>query len=196
MSEEAKGVPAPDETVTRLLDLQQRYGMDQDTMLIYISSVNLMSILNLISRRYGGAAAVSIPVPDVAATPPALVPGSGLALDNLVGMLAKMLGGKGGGSLTEGQGLNPAFLMNLLKTLGLQNMDMGSLMSLLSGLVGSGAKPGPKPGADGPVVVSGPDVAQPTGSGVKEGNFCEEKTGKRETPKIMKWDQLEDRKKA
>ena len=44
MSEEAKGVPAPDETVTRLLDLQQRYGMDQDTMLIYISSVNLMSI--------------------------------------------------------------------------------------------------------------------------------------------------------
>jgi len=189
LTEEAKGIQAPGEAVTRLLDLQKKYGMDQETMLIYISSVNLMSILSLISRRYGGATSVAIPDMDA-------VPEGAPAIDNLVGMLAKMLGGKGGGSLPEGQGINPAFLMNLLKNLGVQNMDVGSLLSLLAGLVGSGAKPAIKPGADGAAVVSKPEATRSPGSGGQESSFGEEKAGKRETPKIMKWDQLEDRKKA
>ncbi len=189
MTEETKVTQAPGEAVTRLLDLQQKYGMDQESMLIYINSVNLMSILGLIKRRYGGAAGVSMPLPDLAA-----VPEGAPAIDSLVGMLAKMLGGKGGGSLPEGQGINPAFLMNLLKNLGVQNIDVGSLMNLLAGLVGSGAKPAIKPGGDG--IESKPGTTQPSDPGIKESTPGMEKAKIRETPKIMKWDQLEDWRRA
>lgn len=196
MTEEIKGTGVPEESVVRILEQQSRYGMDQDTMLIYMNSVNLMSILNLISRRQGGSMNLSIPAPAL----PALATGSGPPLDNLMGMLLKMLGSQGGGNSPGGQGLNPAMLMNLLSVLG-QNVDLGGLMSMLAGLMGSGTKPIPRPesGNIGQGISSGESSSPKPGvkeCGVNEKTTGEDKSPKREPPRIMKWDQIDDRKKA
>jgi hypothetical protein len=63
MAEDIKGESLPEDPVIRLLEQTSRYGLDQETMLIYISSVNLMSILGLIGRRYGGKSNLSLPLP-------------------------------------------------------------------------------------------------------------------------------------
>ena len=201
MTEEIKGAGVPEESVIRLLEQQSRYGMDQDTMLIYMNSVNLMSILNLINRRQGGSMNLSIPAPAVAPALPALATGSGPTLDNLMGMLLKMLGSQGGGNSPGGQGINPAMLLNLLSAFGGQNMDLGGLMSMLAGLMGTGAKPVPRPEAGniGQNVSSAESSSPKPGvkeCGVNEKTTGEDKSPKREPPRIMKWDQIDDRKKA
>jgi len=200
LTEEIKGAGLPEESVIRILEQQSRYGMDQDTMLIYMNSVNLMNILNLISRRQGGSMNLSIPAPAVAPALPALATGSGPTLDNLMGMLLKMLGSQGGGNSPGGQGINPAMLMNLLSVLG-QNVDLGGLMSMLAGLMGTGAKPVPRPesGNIGQSISSGESSSPKPGvmeCGVNEKTTVEDKSPKREPPRIMKWDQIDDRKKA
>ncbi|NPV74075.1 MAG: hypothetical protein HPY89_09895 [Pelotomaculum sp.] len=204
MAEEIKPGGAQDDPVSRILALQARYGMDQETMLIYISSVNLMSILNLIGRRYGGDVNLSVNAPAAAPALPPLTAGSaagsGPALENLAGMLMKMLGSQGGG-LPGTQGINPALLMNLLGALGGQNMDLGKLAGMLAGLMGAGVKPAPKPEQDGALPASSGGAAdlgqEAGGGGVNNLKACaDEKAVRRETPKIMKWDQLDDRKKA
>lgn len=197
MTEEIKGVGLPEESVIRLLEQQIRHGVDQETMLIYLSSVNLMSILNLINRRQGGNSNLSLPAPAAAPALPSLAPGSGPSLDNLMGMLMKMLGGQGGGNSPGGQGINP-MLMNLLGTLA-QNVDPASLMSMLGALMGSGAKPVPGPKAGNtPQTTLSTEKANPGGQecGISAKTTGEEKTAIREVPKIMKWDHLDDRKKA
>lgn len=203
MTEEIKGAAVPEDSVIRILEQQSRHGIDQETMLIYMSSVNLMSILNLISRRHGGNPNLSLPAPAAApALPllaPGVAPGSGPSLDNLMGMLMKMLGGQGGGNSPGGQGINPA-LMNLLGTLA-QNVDPVSLMSMLGGLMGSGAKPAPGPASGNVLQTASSSEKSPANPGVKECGVNakttgEEKAAIREVPKIMKWDHLDDRKKA
>lgn len=180
----------PEDPVIRLLEQASRYGLDQETTLIYISSVNLMSILTLIGRRYGGKSNMSLPLP---AALPALTtvtsgtaPPGGPSMDNLMGMLMKMLGGQGGGNTPSSQGINPSTLLNLLSVLG-QNVDLGSLMNMMAGMMGTGAKAAPGPEA-GSAVQAAPGAGQPVAG--------EEKQARREVPKIMKWDQMDDRKKA
>lgn len=203
MTEEIKTAATADEPVARLLELQSRYGMDQETMLLYLSSVNLMSILNLLSRRQGGGVNLSMAVPPAAPVLPPLAPGAAPggapSLENLAGMLMKMLGSQGGGG-SPGGGINPAMLTSLLSAFG-QNVDLGAMMNMLAGLMGPGSKPAPKP-----VSGSAPQAASTTETGSSGGKAGEanvagkpagESTAvKREVPKIMKWDQLDERKKA
>ena len=63
MAQELKGSSAAEETVIRLLEQQSKYGVDQEAMLIYLNSVNLMNILTLIARRYTGSSGLAAPVP-------------------------------------------------------------------------------------------------------------------------------------
>lgn len=200
MAEDIKGDSMPEDPVIRLLEQASRYGLDQETTLIYISSVNLMSILSLIGRRYGGKSNMSLPLP--AALPPlstvtsGTAPPGGPSMDNLMGMLMKMLGGQGGGNTPSSQGINPSTLLNLLSVLG-QNVDLGSLMNMMAGMLGPGAKAAPGPEA-GSAVQAAPGAGQfASGAKVNAAKTAgEEKAVKREVPKIMKWDQLDDRKKA
>ncbi len=180
-----------DEPVARLLELQSRYGMDQETMLIYMSFVNLMSILNLMNRRYGGS--LNSPVP--------YTPGGGLSLDNLATMLKKMLGGQGGGNMLGEQGITPAMLMNLLNALGGQNMDISGLVNMLAGLIGSGVKQAPKPSIGDVAQAASTSEAVSSGKGTTEVMSMRKTVGgetatRREVPKIMKWDHLDERKKT
>lgn len=195
MTEEIRGAVLPEETVIRLLEQQSRYGLDQETMLIYISSINLMSILTLMSRRYGGGSGLSVPAPGLPVLPPlapGTAPGSGLSLENMVGLLMKMLGNQGGGNASGGQGLNPAMLLSLFNALGGQNMDLGGLMNLLAGLMGA-SKPAAGPGQAAPPKPSAPGGSE---GGIGAKPAVEENAVKRDVPKIMKWDQLDDRRKA
>ncbi|MDD4335174.1 MAG: hypothetical protein PHY77_06165 [Desulfotomaculaceae bacterium] len=203
MAEEIESGGLPEDPVIRLLEQTSRYGLDQETMLIYISAVNLMSILRLIGRRYGGKSNLSLPS---LADPPALSPAAsgaasagGQPMDNSIGMLMKMLGGQGGANASAAQGINPATLMNLLSVLG-QNVDLGSLMSMMAGMLGSGAKTAPAPGGGSPVQSAAAGSGLPA-AGVKDNTASrktagEKKTVKREVPKIMKWDQMDDLRKA
>jgi hypothetical protein len=202
LAEEIKGDSLPEDPVIRLLEQTSRYGLDQETTLIYISSVNLMSILGMINRRYGGKSNLSIPIP---AALPALspaasgaVPAGSPSMDNLMGMLMKMLGGQGGGNTPAAQGINPSTLLNLLSVLG-QNVDLGSLMTMMAGMMGSGSKAAPGPEGGGAVQPAADGAGLPA-SGVKDNTAGRKTAGdehsKREVPKIMKWDQMDERKKA
>jgi len=174
LAEDTKGAAVLEEAVVRVLELQSKYGMDQETMLIYMCSVNLTSILSLIGKRYHGSTSGYIQTPVTAPSAPAAAPvgvaGTGSpSMNDLAGMLTGLLSGQGGsggqgfnpaalmnllGSLTgkEGQGLNPAMLASLLGVLGGQNMDWGNLMNMLAGFMGAGAKPAarPEPAKDKP----------------------------------------------
>ncbi|MFX4262874.1 hypothetical protein ACOBQJ_11790 [Pelotomaculum propionicicum] len=205
MAEEIKGDSVPEDPVIRLLEQTSRYGLDQETMLIYISSVNLMSILGLIGRRYGGNANLSLPLPAALPALPALspvspgaAPAGGQSMENLMGIMMKMLGGQGGGSTPAGQGINTATLLNMLSVLG-QHVDLNSLMSMMAGMLGSGSKA--PPGHEGGGALQPAAGAGQPAAGVKENAAAaktagEEKQARREAPKIMKWDPLDDRKKA
>jgi len=213
LTEEIKDDGLPGEQVIRLLEQSSKYGMDQETMLIYISSVNLMSILGLIGRRYGVKSNFSLPVPAALPVLPPLVPGTtqatsatgtapagGPSLENLMGMFLKMLGSQGGGNSPAGQGINPSTFLNLLNVLG-QNVDLGSLINTMAGLLGSVSKAAPKPetgAAQQPAPSIGPSTPVPVviESGVGQKAPGDDKAVKREVPKIMKWEPLEDRKKA
>ncbi len=194
MAEELKGTGAAEETVIRLLEQQSKYGVDQETMLIYLSAVNLMNILSLIGRRYTGSAGLITP-----ALPP-LASGAapaGLSLESLLGSLFKMFGNQSGGTAQGGQGLNPAALLSLLGALS-QNVDLGGLFNMLGSMINSGNKPAPKldqadPVQAAPAQEPRPEVqVQTGGTGDNPGG---QSVVKREIPKVMKWDQLENRKK-
>jgi len=198
LTEESKTAVVADEPVAKLLELQARYGMDQETMLIYVNSVNLMSILSLISRRHSGGIPASVPaLPPLPA--PGAAPGGGPTMEQMMGAVMKMLGGQGGGA-PGGAGINPAMLTSLLSALG-QNVDLGNLMSMLAGMMGAGGKPTPKttPGVVPQVataVESGPPGRDAGDGGGARKTGGEGTAAKREAPKIMKWDQLDEHKKA
>lgn len=212
MTEEEKKESRPlvviDDTVARLLDLQSKYAIDHETMLIYINSLNLMNVLNLIGRRYGSNSNLSLQVPAGLSQLPPLeqgaAAGNGLTPENLAGMLAKMLGGQGtGNSPPGGQGVNPAVLLNMLNALCGQNMDISGLMKMMQGFMGSGAKPAKKTGSVNVPQASPKPAAgsSPSGQGTKEPGAAGKAAGgqtaaRHEIPKIMKWDQLDERKKA
>jgi hypothetical protein len=111
-------------------------------------------------------------------------------------MLMKMLGSQGSGNTPAAQGINPATLMNLLSVLG-QNVDLGSLMNMMAGMLGTGSKLRP---CLRQAARASHTRGRPSRCGVKGGAAAaktgEEKQARREAPKIMKWDQLDDRKKA
>lgn len=205
MTEEIRSAHLPEDSVIRLLEQQARHGMDQESMLIYMCSLNLMSILNLLNKRQGGTSGLNLPVPAaVPALPPLANPGQaaggGPSLESMISLLGNMLGSQaGGGAPGGGQGLNPALLMSLLSALGGQNLDLAGLMSKLAGMMGTGAKPAAGPDLGKPPAAA-PGQNQPgiTPNKVEsqgEKAAAEERAARREVPKIMKWD-LEDRKKA
>jgi hypothetical protein len=193
LTEGVTGSGALEDSVVRILEHQAKYGIDQDTMLIYLSSVNLMSILNMLNRRLGGntvLAPAALPLPPlVAETPQA----GGPSIENMLGTLLKMMGNQSGGDSTGGQGINPATLLNMLSTIG-QNVDLGKMMGMLSGLMSPPNKPAAGQQKDTISPSSGNELvsARP---GFKEIEKSGEDRGeKREVPKIMKWDQLDARK--
>lgn len=215
MTEELKRTASLEEPVLRVLELQSKYGLDQETMLIYICAVNLTSILSLIGKRQQGSPGGSIqaPVTVPGATGTTSAParenaGNSQSLNNLAGMLSGMLGSHSGansqslnpaallsmlGAMAgkDGQGINPALLTSLLGALGGQGMDMGSLMNMMSSIMGSLPKPvaAPKKAAS-----SATTPAKETGSANKP--HVEEKSPAREVPKILKWEHLDNRKRA
>jgi len=223
LTEDTKGTAVLEESVARVLELQSKYGMDQETMLIYMCSVNLTSILSLIGKRYHGSSSgyIQTPVaaPSAATTAaPVSTTGTGPSLNDMAGMLNSLLGGQGGsggqgfnpaalmnllGSLggKEGQGLNPAILASLLSALGGQNMDLSNLMNMLAGLMGTGAKPAARPEStkDKPAASKAASDAAGAAKGpvaAKNEQVVEKQQPVREVPKIMKWDRLDDRKRA
>jgi hypothetical protein len=188
LTEAVTGSGALEDSVVRILEHQAKYGIDQDSMLIYLSSVNLMSILNLLNRRSGVPAALPLP-PLVAGAPQA----GGPPLENMLGMLLKMMGNQGGGDSTGGQGINPATLLNMLSTIS-QNVDLGKMMGMLSALMSPPGKPAAGQQQDTIGPSSGNELA-PARPGLKEIDKSGEDRGeKREVPKIMKWDQLDAKK--
>lgn len=190
MTEDVTSYGALEDSVVRILDYQTKHGIDQDTMLIYLSSVNLMSILQLLNRRNSnnvGLAAATLPLPPLMAGAPQA---GGAQMENMLGALLKMLSNQSSsGDSSGGQGINPATMLNLLATLG-QNVDLGKMMSMLSGLMG----PPAKPAASQQQNFTGASGGSESGSavpGLKEIDKGGEDRGeKREIPKIMKWDQL------
>ncbi|MGI6492605.1 MAG: hypothetical protein ACOX0T_09410 [Pelotomaculum sp.] len=184
MTEEANSYGSLEEPLFKILEQQARYGMDQETMLLYLSSVNLMSILTLHNRRYGGSAGL---VPSALPLPPAAA--GGMTGDNMLGMLLKMLGNQQSGADDgPGQGANPAALLNLLASLS-QNVDLGKVMSMLAGMGTQGKAAGgqQQETASAPVYQ---DESADTGESKGKEKSVADRGGKREIPKIMKWDQL------
>jgi hypothetical protein len=193
LTEVINGSGALEDSVVRILEHQAKYGIDQDTMLIYLSSVNLMSILNLLNRRNGGSAInpAALPLPPLVTGAPQA---GGPPLDNMLGMLLKMLGSQGSDNSTGGQGMNPATLLNMLAALS-QNVDLGKMMGMLSGLMSPPGKPAASQ-QDNVVPASPGSELCPARPVFKESEKNGETRGeKREAPKIMKWDQLESSKK-
>ncbi len=191
MGEEVKNDGLQGETVIRFLEQAERYGLDRETMLIYISSVNLMSILDLIGRRYGDKPDRSLPAtaPEDLSTPLPAPSGtapvdlaalatalSGIApgdrsMENLTGILAKMPGGPAPGNPPATQGVNPA-LLNLVSVIG-QNLDLGNLIGRMAGMRAGKARPASSSGeaaiGQQPPGPGGGDVKQPVTPGTREG---------------------------
>jgi len=187
MSEEQQ-FAAQEQLMSHILELQSRHGIDQDTMLIFLNSVNLMQILTLIQNKYRSGAASLPPVQFPGAPVPSAKPAGsgagdtgsgGISLENLAAMLSAMTS-QGGG-----KGLNPAALMGLYNMLGGPNMDIGAMMNMLGGMFGN------KPKA------SAQDQAAPAAEKYK-GQDGEKSTpggdrpASREAPKIMKWDRFDE----
>ncbi|MCL6638438.1 MAG: hypothetical protein K6T80_01990 [Firmicutes bacterium] len=190
MSGEQKNAPQG-EFILRILEAQTKYGIDQETMLIYLNSVNLMAILGLLQNKLRGGAGITLPGPfneTEGASPSAgaAASGGGPSLENLAGMLSGLMG-QGGG-----KGLNPAALAslyNLYNALGGPNMDMNAMLKTLGSMLGKGDKTSPE--ARGKV---SPAPAEPDPGKGKEGETAGQ--GTREVPKIMKWDRFDDRRRA
>jgi hypothetical protein len=194
LAQELKGRSAAEETVIRLLEQQSKYGVDQEAMLIYLNSVNLMNILTLIARRYTGSSGLAAPVlpPLAQGAAPA-----GISLENLLGMMMKLLGNQEGGNVQGGQGLNPAALLTLLGALG-QNVDFPGLFNMLGSLFSPGGAPVPgtaRPGETQQQAAPAGEIKPEVKKDVKEDKHGVQSAPKREVPKVMVWDQLENRKK-
>lgn len=201
----------PEDSVIRLLEQQSRHGIDQETMLIYMNSINLMNILNLMGKKFGGSLSLSVPAPALPPLAPGQSPAGGPALESMIGLLLNMLGNQGGGGSSGGQGINPAMLMSLLSALGGQNLDLPGLMSKFAAMMGTPQKPGagpvtgntpqtaPAPG--GALATNTQQARPPVQASAPVPGQSEHKPPliepvKREAPKVMKWDSLDDRKKA
>lgn len=229
MTDDSKGAAILAEAVGNMLELQSRHGMDQETMLIYMCSVNLTSILGLMGHHYPGSSNGYIQPPLIA---PANVTapgqsgsggaggsnsGGSASLNDLAGTLAGLLGNQGG---SGGHGLNPAALMGLLSSLGgfqgqeqdgqslngaasagrlnapgKQNVDLNNLMSLFSSLMSVGAKNNPKPEPTQEKAYE-PQTTVKTADAAKNDREKEKQQIVREVPKVMKWDNLDKRKRA
>jgi len=204
---EVKTVVVVDEPVARILDLQSRYGIDQETMIIYLNSLNLMNILNLVNRRYGTNPGQSLQmsgVPQLPALSQDAAAGSGMTWENMAGMLLKLLGNQGqDGSAQGGQGINPSVLLNMLSALYGQNLDLNHLMKMLPGLMGFGAKPAPKTASQdiqqasrSPAAGGSSPEPEAKDSGTAGGSAGGQPAARHEVPKIMKWDRFDECKKA
>lgn len=201
----------PEDTVIRLLEQQSRHGIDQETMLIYMNSINLMNILNLMGKKFGGSMSLSLPAPVLPPLAQGQAPAGGPTLESMIGLLMNMLGNQGGGGSSGGQGINPAMLMSLLSALGGQNLDLPGLMSKFAAMMGTPQKPGaghvtgnvpqtvPAPGGTSATTTQQarpPAQAPAPVPGQSEHNVPVVEPVKRETPKVIKWDSLDDRNKA
>ncbi|MDD4169505.1 MAG: hypothetical protein PHD36_04475 [Desulfotomaculaceae bacterium] len=217
MTEELKKNALLEEPVVRMLELQSKYGIDQETMLIYICSVNLTSILSLIGKRQQGNSGGHIQKPLTAPVAPGTVSapapenaGNNQSLNNLASMLSGMLSSQGGANTNsqgvnpaallnmlggiggkDGQGLNPALLTSLLGALGGgQGIDLGNMMNMMSSFMGSVPKPTVTP------TKPASSAAVPTKAALSSNPPAEERQPIREMPKILKWNQLDNRKRA
>lgn len=123
-----------EQTLFRLLEYRKEHDLDQDSMLIMLSLLNLMGLVNALNR---GSPAAS----------------SGGGMQALLGpLLAMMAAGMGGGTGGKGRQINPAALLGLLGGMqgGGQN-DLAGILGLLGPLLGMGAqgqKPANPPGGD------------------------------------------------
>lgn len=205
MAEDSKESVVLAESVAKVLDLQAKHGMDQETMLIYMCSVNLTSILSLIGQRYPGSSSGYIqPSGGLTAPIGSKKPEGGTASTEPLGALNNM-GEQGanpnallnllnsfGGAQGGGQGLNPALMTSLLGALGGgQNTDLGSLMNLMTGLMGAGANHKPRPAEtpkEGPAAPQ--DKATNAAKGMVKNDRIGNKKAIREVPKVMKWDSI------
>lgn len=230
MTDDSKGAAILAEAVGNMLELQSRHGMDQETMLLYMCSVNLTSILGLIGHRHPGSSNGYIHPPLIApsnVTAPGQSgsggaggsnSGGSASLNDLAGTLAGLLGNQGS---SGGNGFNPAALMSLLSSLGgvqgqeqdggqglngvapagrlnapgKQNVDLNNLMSLFSSLMSLGAKNKPKPEPTQEKAYA-PQATVKSADAAKNDREKEKQQIVREVPKVMKWDNLDKRKRA
>lgn len=118
MENEHEGI---EETLFRLLDYQAERGVDNDSLLIMLSLLNLMGLVNALNRNEAG-------------TPSA----GGINLQSLLPLLAIAAAGMGGG---PGGQFNPAALLGLLGGMqGGGQKDLAGMLSLLGPLMGTGAQ--------------------------------------------------------
>ena len=161
LTEGEKRPVLPGDPLLRALDAMTRHGLDGDAMLLYMSSINLMQILELAGRRLTGSAGASMSTGPVSyGTAPA-------PLEAALGAITKLLGGAG---------VNPGAAASLLAAL-CQNADLAGLTGLLS----------PNAAGQAPINPSSEKTAQ---------DSHVESSSRREPPKIMKWEQLDDKKKG
>lgn len=194
MAEEEKFV-AQDEFMFRILELQSQYGIDQESMLIYLNSVNLMQILGLIQKKYRNGAAILPPVQFPGAEVPSGMPvgsgagSGGLSLENMAAMLSTLMNQGGGAGQGGGKGMNPATLMSLYNMLGGQNLDWGAMMNMLSGMFGNKQKATAQEQA-------APAVEKYKGQDGEKSSPGEDRPASREVPKVMKWDRFDGQRRA
>ena len=112
-------------TLAKLLDYSSEHNVDQDTLLIMLSLLNLMGLINAMNRGEPGAASGG---------------------NNLQALLTPLLGlmaaGMGGGPPGQQGQFNPAALLSML---GGGKGDLSGLLGLLGPLMGMGA-PNQAPG--------------------------------------------------
>ncbi|AGK99727.1 hypothetical protein [Desulfoscipio gibsoniae] len=124
-----------EEILAKILDYQSKHKVDDDSILIMLSLLNLMGMVNVLNRREESCAAPT---------------GTGTGLGNIEALLgplmALMASGMGKGGSGSGQGsFNPAALLSLLSG-GLGGgqskgaaPDLSALFGLLGPLLGMGA---------------------------------------------------------
>ncbi len=118
MENEREGI---EETLFRLLDYQAERGVDNDSLLIMLSLLNLMGLVNALNRSEAGTS-----------------PAGGINLQSLLPLLAVAAAGMGGG---PGGQFNPAALLGLLGGMpGGGQKDLAGMLSLLGPLMGMGAQ--------------------------------------------------------
>ncbi len=123
-----------EKTLFKILDYQSEHNVDDDSILIMVSLLNLMGMVNLLNREGENSA-----------TGAGLTPGLG-NIEALLGPLMALMAGMGkGGTAGEGQSsFNPVALLSLLNGVmgGGQGKgdapDFSALFSLLGPLLGMG----------------------------------------------------------
>ncbi len=129
MAEEGVKRPGIEEILFELLENYGAKGMDQGSLLVLLSLVNLMGIINIINYRIG-------PDKRAGAETPGLRPGADGA------------GARDAAARGKGETLDPLPLLSMLGGKGGSPAGPGQLASLLGGLMGStgGTSRGQAPG--------------------------------------------------